>query len=142
MAGNPCGETLGIKNIVLSFYNCVTGVRYTNLQHVLASDKLPMINRTKRRYEALPGGGNKLKMHYCEIKDLNVKILPGMDLTAYQGGDWVISGQIEYFSGKIYTWENAKHVGSEGSDTREANLDLVPDGEIDELFASGTRLAA
>lgn len=131
----PCEGQVGVKNIMLKFTECETGVTFGPISHQLSGDDLPKIRMCKYANEALPGGYVKRSLGNDSIEMTIVRDLR-IPLAMYQGCSQV-DVQIEYFNGLVYSAVTGTGTGDDSSDTHEVTMTLVYK-EIDELLPVGT----
>jgi hypothetical protein len=134
-----CEKMVGVKNILLTFYNCDTEERMGPISHELATDELPTVKACNVVNDRLPGGYTQrthsdARLGMQIIRDLRVP------LSWYQGCV-SIDAQIEYLNGLVYTGLNGGVIGDETSNTHAVTLDITY-MEIDELLPPGALVSA
>lgn len=130
-----CENLVGVKNILLTFFDCDTDTRIGPISHKQATDELPTIKSCPWTNEALPNGFTKRTaaqalMSLNVIRDLRIPL-------AYYQGCVSISIQIEYENGLVYSALDGGVTGDEQSDTHEIQMELTFT-EIDELLPPGS----
>lgn len=134
-----CENLVGVKNIMLTFYDCDTETRIGPIAHKLATDELPTIKTCAWNNERMPHGytrrvASDAGVEISVIRDLRIP------LSWYQGCV-AIDIQIEYENGLVYTGRNGGILGDEKSDSHEVMLDLTFQ-ELDELLPPGSLASA
>jgi hypothetical protein len=135
-----CTNSVGVKNVLITFRSCDTDQVISKVSHKLATDDIPKVRTCEDKNEALPGGRSKRTqdsptMELMVIRDLRVP------LSFYQGCA-SMDVQIEYYNGLIYTGFEGVAVGDSRSDAHDIELEIVFE-RIDELLpANQVALAA
>jgi hypothetical protein len=129
-----CENQVGVKNILLTFFNCNTNERSPPISHKQANDELPTVKACSVVNERLPGGYTMVthadaRVSISVIRDLRYPL-------AYYQGCVAIDLQLEMMNGLIYTGLNGGVVGDESSNTHEVALDLTFI-ELDEMLPPG-----
>lgn len=135
----PCENMVGVKNILMTFYDCDTETRIGPISHLQSSEDLPMWKTCAWNNEKLPGGYTKRSASDvgCEIKVIRDLRIP---LAWYQGCVQ-IDMQVEYDNGLVYTGLGGGIVGDTKSDTHELELELTF-RTVDELLPPGALASA
>lgn len=126
-----CDNQVGVRNILLKFYDCDTGAVYGPISHQLAGQEQPNYRICEYNNEPLPGGyvrrtkGNN-QMTFRVIRN------SGIPLAMYQGCA-SIDVTIEHFNGLVYTGLNGTGTGQESSDGHEVMVTATFES-IDELL--------
>lgn len=126
-----CENQVGVRNILIKFYDCDNDVTYGPVAHELSGDELPQLRLCDYSNEPLPGGYVRRTKGNNEIS-LTVIRNTGVPLALYQGCASV-DITIEYFNGLVVTGLNGTGTGDEGSDGHEVTI-TATFGEIDELL--------
>lgn len=128
-----CDNQVGVRNILIKFYDCDSGAVLGPVSHELASEEQPTYRTCDSNNEALPGGytrrtkGNKM-MSLSVIRNL------GIPLAMYQGCA-SLDITVEHFNGKVMTGIGGTPTGEESSDGHEVSMEIVF-RDIDELLPS------
>ena len=134
MAG--CNKQVGVKNILITFHDCVAGTDIGPFAHELAEDKIPDLNMSRTKSEPLPGGYTKVTNSNASIKFNVIRDLR-VPLAYYQDASKAsIDNQIEYINGLVYTALGGSVSGKDESDSHMVMLDLIYD-VVDELLPPG-----
>lgn len=129
-----CENMVGVKNIVVTFYDCDTDTKYANIVHKQATNDLPMWKTCAWTNERLVGGFTKRSASDvgCEIKLIRDLRFP---LSFYQGCV-SIDMQVEYENGLVYTGLGGGILDDTKSDTHEVDLNITF-RTVDELLPTG-----
>ena len=130
-----CENQVGVKNILMTFLDCDTGLIYGPIAHNLSSDDLPTWRLCPFNNDALPRGyvSRKPSNPEVEIKVIRDLRIP---LAMYQGCS-DITLQVEYYNGLVYSAAKGTGTGDTKSNTHEAEM-TISFKEIDELLPAGT----
>lgn len=133
-----CENLVGVKNILMTFFDCDTDTRVGPISHAQATEDLPTWKTCAWTNERLPGGYTKRSAADvgCEIvviRDLRIPL-------AWYQGCVAIDMQVEYDNGLVYTGLGGGVVGDEKSDTHEVSLDITF-RTVDELLPPGSLIA-
>lgn len=134
-----CENMVGVKNIVLTFYDCETDNRVGPISHLLATEDLPMWRNCAWTAEKLPGGYTKRQaadagVEINLIRDLRIPL-------AWYQGCVAIDMQVEYLNGIVQTGVGGGVVGDPKSDTHEVEMELTF-RTVDELLPPGSLVNA
>jgi uncharacterized protein (DUF3820 family) len=132
-----CENLVGVKNILVTFFDCDNDVKIGPIAHKLSSEELPTWKNCPWNNERLPQGYTKrqasdAKVQLKVIRDLRVP------LALYQGCA-AIDLQVEYDNGLVYTGTGGGVIGDTMSDTHEVEMDMSF-RIIDELLPAGVSL--
>lgn len=130
-----CENIVGIKNILLTFFDCDTDTRIGPISHVLSSEELPTVKACSFTTERMTNGFTKrvsgdASMSMSIIRDLRVPL-------AFYQGCTAVTAQLEYENGIVMTGVDGGVVGDTESDTHEVSLEIVYE-EVDELLPPGS----
>jgi hypothetical protein len=130
-----CENQVGVKNIILKFFDCDTEEVYGPISHKLSSDELPTWRLCPFNNDPLPQGYVKRQATNPEVE---IKIIRDLriPLAMYQGCSDV-DLQVEYYNGLVYSAAKGTGTGDEKSDTHEVTMTLSFK-EIDEMLPNGT----
>ena len=130
-----CENQVGVKNILITFLDCDTGLIYGPISHKLSSDELPTWRLCAFNNDPLPQGYVKRQPTNPEVE---IKVIRDLriPLAMYQGCSDVTL-QVEYYNGLVYSAAKGTGTGDEKSDTHEVTL-TISFKEIDELLPAGT----
>lgn len=134
-----CDNQVGVRNILIKFYNCDTDQTFGPVSHELATDEQPNYRLCEYTNEALPGGYIRRNRGNNEIS-LNVIRNLGVPLALYQGCA-SIDVTIEHYNGLVVTGLNGTATGEESSDGHEVAMTLSFQ-EVDELLPQSLAPAA
>lgn len=134
-----CENQVGIRNILIKFYDCDTDTSYGPIVHELAGDEQPTYRLCDYNNEPLPGGYVRRTKGNNEIGLTVVRNL-GIPLALYQGCG-AVDVTIEHFNGLIVTGLNGTGTGDESSDGHEVTL-TATFAQIDELLPATVQAAA
>lgn len=129
-----CENQVGVKNILLTFFNCDTDERIGPISHILASEDIPQVKTCGVVNERLTDGYIQISRSDARI-ELNVVRDIRIPLFMYQGCA-AIDIQMEMLNGLVYTGIAGNVIGDETSDTHAVTMDLSYK-EIDELLPTG-----
>lgn len=129
-----CENIVGVKNILLTFFNCETEETIGPISHELATEELPTWKLCTWVNEKMPQGYTKRTASDagCEInviRDLRVPL-------AWYQGCASVDLQVEYENGLVYTGTGGGVLGEEKSDSHEVALELTF-RVLDELLPNG-----
>ena len=130
-----CENQVGVKNILMTFLDCDTGLIYGPIAHNLSSDDLPTWRLCPFNNDALPRGYVMRKPSNPEV-EINVIRDLRIPLSMYQGCSDVTL-QVEYYNGLVYSAARGTGTGEEKSDTHEVTMTIVF-RIIDEMLPEGT----
>lgn len=133
-----CKGLVGVKNILLTFYDCDTDQTLGPISHKLASDTLPTWKTCPWANESLPNGYTRRSATDvgCTmeiIRDLRVPL-------AWYQGCVSINAQVEMENGLVYTGVDGGALGTDQSDTHAVTLTLTF-RQVDELLPAGALAA-
>jgi len=130
-----CEGMVGVKNILMTFYDCDNDTTVGPIVHKLSSEDLPMWKTCEWNNEKLTGGYTLRKASDvgCEIKVIRDLRIP---LAWYQGCV-AINMQVEYDNGLVYTGRNGGITGDTKSNTHAVDLNLTF-RTVDELLPNGS----
>ena len=130
-----CENQVGVKNILMTFLDCDTGLIYGPIAHNLSSDDLPTWRLCPFNNDALPRGYVMRKPSNPEVE---IKVIRDLriPLAMYQGCSDVTL-QVEYYNGLVYSAAKGTGTGDTKSNTHEAEM-TISFREIDELLPAGT----
>ena len=134
-----CDNLVGIKNVVLTFFDCDTNIKLGPISHKLSSDDLPEVRTCDEQHESLPGGFTKKQQDSAMIKIKLIRDLR-VPLAFYQGCASV-DISLEYLNGLVYTGLNGGVTGDNLSDSHQVEMDMTFI-TIDELLPAGALAAA
>lgn len=134
-----CENMIGVKNILITFFDCETETTLGPVAHILATEELPMWRNCTWVSEKLIGGYTKRKAANAGV-ELTVVRDTRIPLAWYQGCV-AINMQIEYLNGIVQTGLGGGIAGDNKSDTHEVQLDITF-RTVDELLPPGSLVAA
>ncbi len=134
-----CDNQVGVKNILITFRDCDTDETLGPISHELSSEDLPTVRACIYSNEPMQGGYVKRKLGQATMELKIVRDLR-IPLSYYQGCA-MLSVQIEYFNGLVYSAAGGTATGDEASDTHEVTV-TISFKVIDELLPAGTLQAA
>ena len=134
-----CENMVGVKNVVITFYDCSTDTKIGPISHELASEDLPTWRTCPWNNENLIGGFAKRRagsqgVEIKVIRDLRVPL-------KYYQGCAALEVQVEYENGLVYSGVGGGILGDTKSDTHEVDLN-VTFRNVDELLPAGALVAA
>lgn len=134
-----CENLIGVKNILMTFYDCDTETTIGPISHKLANDELPTWKTCEWNNEQMPHGYTKriasnAGVELSIIRDLRIPL-------RYYQGCVSIDMQVEYENGLVYTGKGGGVLGEEKSDTHEVSLEITF-RSLDELLPAGALAAA
>lgn len=134
-----CENQVGVRNILIKFYDCDSGAVYGPISHELATDEQPRYRLCGSNNEALPGGYVR-RTKGNEMMTLSVIRNIGIPLAMYQGCA-SIDITVEHFNGMVMTGLGGTSTGEESSDGHEVSIEAVFKN-IDELLPQVVEPAA
>ncbi len=126
-----CDNQVGVRNILIKFYDCDNDVSYGPLAHELSGDEQPSYRLCDYSNEPLAGGYVKRTKGNNEIS-LTVIRNRAIPLALYQGCA-AVDVTIEHFNGLVVTGRNVTGTGDDSSDGHEVTL-TATFATIDELL--------
>lgn len=134
-----CENQVGVRNILIKFYDCDNDVSYGPISHELAGDEQPNYRLCEYSNEALPGGYVRRTKGNNEIS-MTVIRNPGIPLALYQGCA-AVDVTVEHFNGLVITGLNGTGTGDDSSDGHEVTL-TATFATVDELLPKTVEQAA
>jgi hypothetical protein len=134
-----CENTVGVKNILMTFKNCDTDEVVGPISHELSTEDIPTWKLCPFTNDSLPGGYTKRTTSDARC---NIKVIRDrrVGLSMYQGCA-SITLQVEMQDGLVYTGLNGNVIGDNQSDSHEVEMDIIF-RTVDELLPPGALLAA
>lgn len=126
-----CENQVGVRNILIKFYDCDNDVTYGPVSHELSGDEIPQLKLCDYTNEPLPGGYVRRNKGNNEISLTVIRNL-GIPLALYQGCA-AIDITVEYFNGLVVTGIGGTGTGDESSDGHEVTITATFQ-QIDELL--------
>lgn len=129
-----CENTVGVKNILMTFEDCNENVRIGPIAHLLAAEDLPTWKTCAWTNERLPGGyirrtSADARVTINVIRDLRIPL-------AFYQGCAAIDLQVEMDNGLVYTGKKGGVIGDQNSDSHAVELDITFKF-VDELLPQG-----
>lgn len=129
-----CEGIVGVKNVLITFFDCSTQQKVGPYSHKLATDELPTWKASTWVNEAMTQGytrrtASNAGANISVIRDLRIPL-------RYYQGDAAIDIQVEYENGLVYTGRNGGVVGDDQSDSHEVAMELTF-RTLDELLPAG-----
>jgi hypothetical protein len=134
-----CENQVGIRNILIKFYDCDTDTSYGPIAHELSGDEQPQYRLCEYNNEPLPGGYVRRTRGNNEIQLTVIRNI-GIPLALYQGCA-AVDVTIEHFNGLVVTGINGTGTGDDSSDGHEVTL-TATFKQIDELLPVQVAAAA
>lgn len=134
-----CENLIGVKNILMTFYDCDTETTIGPISHKLATDELPTWKTCEWNNEMLAHGytrriASNASVEISVIRDTRIPL-------RYYQGCVQIHLQVEYENGLVYTGKQGGVIGDEKSDTHEVAME-INFRFLDELLPAGALAAA
>lgn len=126
-----CDNQIGVRNIIIRFFDCDNNVTYGPVTHELAGDEQPTYRLCAYTNEPLTGGFVRRTRSNNQMTLTVIRNL-GVPLALYQGCSSV-DITVEHFNGMVMTGLGGTLTGEESSDGHEVSLTATFE-EIDELL--------
>lgn len=129
-----CEGIVGVKNILITFFDCSTQQKIGPYSHKLSTDEMPTWRASVWSNEALTQGYTRRSAanagaNMSVIRDLRIPL-------RYYQGDAAVDVQVEYENGLVYTGRNGGVTGDDQSDSHEVTMELTF-RTLDELLPVG-----
>lgn len=125
---------VGVRNLMITFYDCDSDSVYGPISHELATDELPTMRLCEWTNEILTAGYVRRTKGTNEIT-VNVIRNKGVPIAMYQGCA-LVDISIEYYSGVVITGLQGTVTSTDASDGHEVTMTAsFPD--VDELLPDG-----
>lgn len=134
-----CENQIGVRNILITFYDCDNDVKYGPFSHDLSGDEQPTYRLCDYSNEPMTGGYVRRTKGNNEISLTVIRNI-GIPLALYQGCA-AIDITVEHFNGLVVTGINGTGTGEDGSDGHEVTITATFQ-QIDELLPSTAEATA
>jgi len=126
-----CGNQVGVRNVVMKFFDCDNNRTYGPVVHEISGEEQPSYKTCPYENEAMTGGYTR-RSRGNQMMTLSVIRNLGIPLAVYQGCG-AIDITVEHFNGLIMTGLNGSVTEANESDAHEVSMTVIFD-EIDELL--------